>query len=163
MNIDHAGFKNPFFDPLNVPVVEAQDEGFKLHHLPRTSEFFLYPISSVTIREGYSSFSERDSDKNFSSEERDADCRDQEDDHGDGQVGVGRGGGRQGQDRRRKDEGAGDGPSREQRQVQRGGQNFSSLQGDTEGWPKPPFDFKTKVPFLPGLAWPSQAKAELVF
>ena len=37
------------------------------------------------------------------------------------------------------------------------------LQGDTSGCAKPPVDFKGKVPFWPGLAWASLAKAELLF
>ena len=37
----------------------------------------------------------------------------------------------------------------------------TSLQGDHSACGEPPVNFKTKVPFWPGLAWPSQAKAEL--
>ena len=37
------------------------------------------------------------------------------------------------------------------------------VQGDTESWPKPPVDFKAKVPFWLGLARTGQAKAELLF
>ena len=36
------------------------------------------------------------------------------------------------------------------------------LQGDHSGRTKPPVGFKTKVPLWPGLAWPGQAKAELL-
>ena len=36
-------------------------------------------------------------------------------------------------------------------------------QGDHSGRTKPPVDFKTKVLLWPGLAWPGQAKAELLF
>ena len=38
----------------------------------------------------------------------------------------------------------------------------TKLQTDTAGSSKPPVDFKTKVPFWPGLYWPGQAKAELL-
>ena len=37
---------------------------------------------------------------------------------------------------------------------------FESLQGDPSRWPKPPVDFKSKVPIWPGLAalaWPGQS------
>ena len=37
------------------------------------------------------------------------------------------------------------------------------IQGDTSGCDEPPVDFKTKVPFWPGMFWPSQAKRELLF
>ena len=37
------------------------------------------------------------------------------------------------------------------------------IQGDTTGSSKPPVDFRTNVPFLPGLAWSVHAKAELLF
>ena len=39
----------------------------------------------------------------------------------------------------------------------------ATLQGDTARCLKPPVDFKPKVPFWHGLAWFSQAKAELLF
>ena len=32
------------------------------------------------------------------------------------------------------------------------------IQGDTSRCPKPPVDFKTKVPFWPGLTWPGQSR-----
>ena len=35
--------------------------------------------------------------------------------------------------------------------------HFTLVQGDTVGSSKPPADFRTKVPFLPGLAWPGQS------
>ena len=38
-----------------------------------------------------------------------------------------------------------------------------SIQGDHSGRNKPPVDLKTKVPLWPDLAWPGQAKAELLF
>ena len=37
------------------------------------------------------------------------------------------------------------------------------VQGDTSGCDEPPTDFKTKVPFWPGLSRPSQAKTGLLF
>ena len=37
------------------------------------------------------------------------------------------------------------------------------LQGDTSGCAKPPVDFKTKVPLLPGQARAGKAKTELLF
>ena len=37
------------------------------------------------------------------------------------------------------------------------------LQGDHSACGEPPVDFKAKVPFWPGLAWPSQTKAEHLF
>ena len=40
--------------------------------------------------------------------------------------------------------------------------NRANVQGDHSSCGEPPVDFKTKVPFWPGLAWPSQAKAELL-
>ena len=39
----------------------------------------------------------------------------------------------------------------------------NTVQGDHSACGEPPVDFKTKVPFWPGLAWTSQAKAELLF
>ena len=39
----------------------------------------------------------------------------------------------------------------------------SVLQDDTSGCANPAVDFKTKVLFRPSLAWPGQAKAELLF
>ena len=33
----------------------------------------------------------------------------------------------------------------------------SFIQGDTAGSSKPPADFKTKVPFWPGLTWPGKS------
>ena len=38
-----------------------------------------------------------------------------------------------------------------------------NIQCDTERWPKPPVDFKAKVPFWLGLGNTGQAKAELLF
>ena len=43
-----------------------------------------------------------------------------------------------------------------------GYQLFEDLLGDNSTCSKPPVNFKTKVPFWPGLAWPGQAKAERV-
>ena len=40
---------------------------------------------------------------------------------------------------------------------------FSRVQGDRAACAKPPVDFKTKVPFWLGLAWPIKVKAELLF
>ena len=40
---------------------------------------------------------------------------------------------------------------------------FNIVQGDHSACDKPPVDCKTKVLFWPGLAWLSQAKAELLF
>ena len=40
---------------------------------------------------------------------------------------------------------------------------FKALQGDTSRWPKPPVDFKTKVPLWPGQARLGQARTELLF
>ena len=40
---------------------------------------------------------------------------------------------------------------------------IQDVQGDTSGCGDPPVDFKTKVPFRPGLSWPGQAKAEIMF
>ena len=40
--------------------------------------------------------------------------------------------------------------------------HITALQGDHSPCAKPPVDFKTKVPFRPGLPWPGQAKAELL-
>ena len=40
---------------------------------------------------------------------------------------------------------------------------LKNIQGDTEHWPKPPVDFKAKVPFWLGLARTGQAKAEPLF
>ena len=37
------------------------------------------------------------------------------------------------------------------------------IQGDTSGCGEHPVDFKTKVPFWPGLSWPGQSKTELLF
>ena len=37
------------------------------------------------------------------------------------------------------------------------------VQGDISTCAKPPFDFKSKVLFWPGLPWPGQARAELQF
>ena len=42
-------------------------------------------------------------------------------------------------------------------------QHHSTAQGDTSRCSKPPVDFKSWVPFWPGLALPGQAKAELLF
>ena len=39
----------------------------------------------------------------------------------------------------------------------------TGTQGDHSGRTKPPVDFKAKVPLWPGIAWPGQAKAELLF
>ena len=41
--------------------------------------------------------------------------------------------------------------------------NKIALQGDPSGNPRPPVNFKTKLPFWPGLVWPGQAKEELLF
>ena len=45
--------------------------------------------------------------------------------------------------------------------------NKCQLQGGHSRWPKPPVDFNSKVLLWPCLAlclaWPSQAKAELLF
>ena len=38
-----------------------------------------------------------------------------------------------------------------------------AVQGDTSGSSEPPDDFKTKDLFWPGLPWPGQVKAELLF
>ena len=38
-----------------------------------------------------------------------------------------------------------------------------SIQGDHSDRTKPPVDFKTKVLLWPGLVWPVQTKAELLF
>ena len=43
-----------------------------------------------------------------------------------------------------------------------GSELFGSVQDDTSGCGEPPVDFKTKVPFWPGLSWPGQAKTELL-
>ena len=39
----------------------------------------------------------------------------------------------------------------------------TGIQGDTSSWAKSPVVIKTKVPFWPRLAWPRQAKTELLF
>ena len=41
--------------------------------------------------------------------------------------------------------------------------SVGSVQGDLSACGESPVDFKTKVPFWPGQARPSQAKAELLF
>ena len=40
--------------------------------------------------------------------------------------------------------------------------NQNYIQSDHSAWGEPPVDFKTKVPFWPGLPWPSQAKVEVL-